>query len=469
MDYDNKTLDDFLKTTPILSSNNKKGLLIKLTFNEFSYILNNSKENNLKVPDIQKDIDEDKVTEICECYDKNPQFFISKSIITIAYINNNNENEYYLLDGQHRSEAIKKLKTNDTHDNVLISFQKLENVHQVYDLFVELNKDSKHNCSTISVLSSLEESMRLIELKREMTSKWSKFCVSSKSSTNHFYPMSEFFDLLHDNGYFNDYLENKLISDDVDEFKKDSVDIAKKEISKDIENIITTINNKHAKFFSKLNYFETADNDKKYFSDETKMIQTHKNMMFSKNNNFINFLVNNDPPYHEYRNKRSSITKTMKKEVWKKLFKNNDSGYCPIFKCKSELKRDIPYGFQCGHIISVSEGGKTIVSNMKPICGSCNNKMSGTNWDEYEEKIKRQYLWDKYEVDECENGKCTRKLTFENFKYDKNKKGKYYLICEKCHDKLNESDSESDSSSEDEKPVKINKKSKINTASITKI
>ena len=39
--------------------------------------------------------------------------------------------------------------------------------------------------------------------------------------------------------------------------------------------------------------------------------------------------------------------------------------------------------FNCGHIIAEANGGKVIVSNLKPICQNCNSSMGTKNMDDF--------------------------------------------------------------------------------------
>ena len=38
-----------------------------------------------------------------------------------------------------------------------------------------------------------------------------------------------------------------------------------------------------------------------------------------------------------------------------------------------------PFNFECGHVVAVANGGKTVLDNLRPICGSCNKSMQTTN------------------------------------------------------------------------------------------
>ena len=43
--------------------------------------------------------------------------------------------------------------------------------------------------------------------------------------------------------------------------------------------------------------------------------------------------------------------------------------------------------FHCGHVIPECKGGKTNLSNLKPICQTCNLSMGTKNMDEFMKKF----------------------------------------------------------------------------------
>ena len=72
---------------------------------------------------------------------------------------------------------------------------------------------------------------------------------------------------------------------------------------------------------------------------------------------------------------RKSIPKTLKNDVWDKYIgKQKGMGSCYCCSKKIDSKN-----FECGHIIAVAKGGKTILQNLRPICGCCNKSMGTEN------------------------------------------------------------------------------------------
>ena len=78
--------------------------------------------------------------------------------------------------------------------------------------------------------------------------------------------------------------------------------------------------------------------------------------------------------------KKKSIPSAIKKLVWNKNI-GEDIGKSKCYCCKST---DISQTyFHCGHVIAESKGGKTIVSNLKPICQNCNSSMGTKDMNDF--------------------------------------------------------------------------------------
>ena len=78
--------------------------------------------------------------------------------------------------------------------------------------------------------------------------------------------------------------------------------------------------------------------------------------------------------------KKDQIPKKVKEEVWNKYI-----GYdIPIHLCLCcKLNRIKMVDFQVGHVISEKDGGTLAISNLRPICASCNHSMGSQNMIEY--------------------------------------------------------------------------------------
>ena len=80
--------------------------------------------------------------------------------------------------------------------------------------------------------------------------------------------------------------------------------------------------------------------------------------------------------------KRKSIPKTLKNKVWDTYIgKANGIGKC--FCCHKEIDSK---NFDCGHIISVNDGGETSLENMRPLCSPCNKSMGTEKMTVFQQK-----------------------------------------------------------------------------------
>ena len=83
--------------------------------------------------------------------------------------------------------------------------------------------------------------------------------------------------------------------------------------------------------------------------------------------------------------KKKAISSTIKKLVWNVNI-GEEIGKTKCVCCKST---DITQmSFNCGHIVAEAKGGKTIVSNLKPICQNCNSSMGTTNMNDFMKTLK---------------------------------------------------------------------------------
>lgn len=77
---------------------------------------------------------------------------------------------------------------------------------------------------------------------------------------------------------------------------------------------------------------------------------------------------------------RKSIPKKIKEMTWNKwIGKEKGTEKCVCCNDKEISQLD----FECGHIISVNDGGHDEVDNLRPICKSCNRSMGTQNMKEF--------------------------------------------------------------------------------------
>lgn len=78
--------------------------------------------------------------------------------------------------------------------------------------------------------------------------------------------------------------------------------------------------------------------------------------------------------------KKKTIPQSLRQQVWNTYISEKDgTGQC--WCCKT--KQITPFDFHCGHVESESEGGKTELDNLRPICATCNLSMGTKNMHEF--------------------------------------------------------------------------------------
>jgi 5-methylcytosine-specific restriction endonuclease McrA len=81
---------------------------------------------------------------------------------------------------------------------------------------------------------------------------------------------------------------------------------------------------------------------------------------------------------------KKKISSTIKKLVWN-IHIGEELGKSKCTCCKST---DITQmSVHCGHSVAESKGGKTIVSNLAPICQNCNSSMGTKNMKDFMETL----------------------------------------------------------------------------------
>jgi hypothetical protein len=79
---------------------------------------------------------------------------------------------------------------------------------------------------------------------------------------------------------------------------------------------------------------------------------------------------------------KHNVNQAMRKLVWLKHIGNKFYAYC--WCCNSTLIN--PFEFECGHVLSRSNGGKDTVSNLRPICRLCNGSMGTKHLVEFQKE-----------------------------------------------------------------------------------
>ena len=87
----------------------------------------------------------------------------------------------------------------------------------------------------------------------------------------------------------------------------------------------------------------------------------------------------------EVKPRKKSIPLTLKRLVWNKYI-GQKFGEAKCLCCKTTDITQL--SFHCGHVVAESCGGELIVTNLRPICQSCNSSMRTKNMNDFMESFK---------------------------------------------------------------------------------
>jgi hypothetical protein len=385
-------MEQLINRDPVLLYGNGKSRIIKTTFSELKQC-----KKSIHIPEIQTDCSEEKIQEIKECYLKNKHFFSSKSLLTIAKVEIVNNIEYCLIDGQHRFHVAMELIEEEINDSLLLSVITVNSEDEMKQLFTEINADSS-KCIYKNLTIFDKENYALLKqvLKLKIPNALEKSNIKSNV-----YSISQFVSML---------IDKNLIERLREKHNKNY----------DIKELYKYLIIKENEYFNDCEYLEQLHNNKPFKQDEKEQI-ANKRIMFLKKNNFVDWLIDENIEPEHFFNLRQVITKKLRFEVWDEYYKKQNQGRCLVIGCKNILEKEKEYNWDCGHIKSHYNKGKTEKDNLKPICVSCNRKMNYKNWDDYEDELKRNIIikefFSKKDKIKCKSGKknCDNKITIETF------------------------------------------------------
>lgn len=378
----------------------------------------------LHLPDIQGDLNQDKVDEMISSYKKNHHFMASKALITITKISIADQVQYGLVDGQHRLEMIKQIYDSDkVPDQILIAIINVESQEELDDLFLEINIDSSkciYKNLTIFDKKSYED------LKKKINDDASLSPLKISRYSSNVYTTTQFVSHLIYNQIIEKLREKNLIENNA-------------------TSILDFLKLKEKEFFNSYKYDSKKLDKLKFLKDEMEQINL-KSCMFMKNNNFLDWIFDDTiEPEHDF-NPRPAIKPKLRKEVWDTQYEKLKSHLCPIIGCENIMNVNDSETWHCGHVISHSNKGVTDITNLKPICPHCNKRMNYRNWEEWEnEEINNIILKENFnncKQTKCKNGECKNKINKKTFKAQIYNNNTVEPWCEKCFNKFNEPEPE---------------------------
>ena len=341
---------------------------------------------DIKKPEIQRIIDNQKVDDIVKAQlefysEKNYFNFNCCSPLNIHFLNDN----YWLIDGQHRFKALEDLFYNHKH-NILV---------YVLFIFVDNRKDLENNYEMINKNTPLPDFSLFPHINENIPKnvaynfkkKYSNEKIWS-SNINHRRPKINYNKLQETLAF----LTLKLKIED----------------TKYLERLITNLNYKLSKqnddfFLNKLDCNENMIETARKYNMFLGLFKNNNNNDDNNNNNNCGyewslFLIdeneNENIDINNYNfNSLSKSDKYIKKKIPKKIkdecwdhYIGKDIGESLCLVCRKESINS--KHFTAGHIISEKKGGKCNVNNIVPICNQCNLSIGTKDMNDY---IKEHY------------------------------------------------------------------------------
>jgi 5-methylcytosine-specific restriction endonuclease McrA len=101
---------------------------------------------------------------------------------------------------------------------------------------------------------------------------------------------------------------------------------------------------------------------------------------------------------------RKRINASLRENVWILYNGRKFDSKCAVSWCNTLIT---VFDFECGHNVAHATGGKTDISNLRPICPKCNKSMGTMSIDEFSEQVERgkkySKLWECFKYDNPRN------------------------------------------------------------------
>lgn len=324
-------------------------------------------KDKFRLPECQRNLDNDQVNKMLayqtQYFKKYNEYFFPTPIV-IGVVDNN----YYVIDGQHRYECITYLHTEVNDFSVPVSLITISDMEELDEMYSRINSNKP-----VPIINDFQEWKNFTKfIEKEFLSNCRDYISTSKRPQAPNINTNTIIEYLNENKIgekvqfdytrfiaeiwkLNTYISRTYETSIVDYFNSNITKYIKKSRDKNPENPF---------FLGIFKKMEWVDFIVKSISEK------------------ISYNEMNLTP----RDLRVKIKKPTRTAVWRKRF-NSMSGKCYV--CDEGISYD---NFDCGHIVSVFNLGCTEVSNMEPICSSCNINMGIQNLQEYKRQLEMELM-----------------------------------------------------------------------------
>ncbi len=302
----------------------------------------------IEIPNIQRIRDDDKVNEIVAYQQlKLKQTGACNFIgcINIYYCAENQQ--LYLVDGQHRFEAIKQISRSISIP-VCVEVVKVSTIQELKENYNMINKNTPLPEFPDTIDKTIPESVANY-YKQRYPDIWSNSMRPRRPNIN-FNHFQEALGVLVDRMEIKTASELQIILDEHNDKLRRVIrtDVSEKQIIKCLESGL---------YFGLYNHV----------SDEYRY-------------DWVREILNIDKAVVQAPKTKRDIPKKIRSDAWKK-YVGTDNGEVPCLCCRTT--KITPFEFHAGHVISEANGGPTTVENIRPICGGCNLSMGTRDMREF--------------------------------------------------------------------------------------
>lgn len=323
---------------------------------------------NINIPSIQRLFHKEKIDEIYN-YQKN-YYLENKCLNYLGVLNLNyyiRENKFFLIDGQHRYESLKKLLEDNINDSVFIEIIKVETLNDIKNNYQIINKNTPLPEFTYDITPDIYKNILILFQNKygkdydDIFSSDIKKCKRPKISRNRFEEALEYIiiklNITNENDLFNkiENLNKKISKWNIDNFPKMSS-------LKNPNKLINTC--RELNFFLGLYPF----NNEEYIFDWV------KTLIYDEIGETVG---------KKKKKRKQTIPKSLKILIWNKYI-GDEIGKHKCLCCNNVFIYQS--NFEAGHIIAEVNGGKTNETNLKPICSVCNKSMGTINMIDFQTK-----------------------------------------------------------------------------------
>lgn len=318
------------------------------------------RKNDIIIPYSQRMSDSSKVKEIIEYqreYKIKHNCYNYLGVINFHFCLS--DKKYYLVDGQHRYLSITKLVSELEDFNVVVEIVEIEKPDDLIENYNLINKNTP--------LPELSENINKLTHKIVFQYFEDKFEEVWKSSTS---PRRPYLNKNHFQEGIS-YLMEKMGIEDHNKIIK----------------LIDDHNKRVSQWdFNRIGNMKVLKNPQKTFN-LCGEIGCYLGL-FPHTSDEFHYRWINDIIRHEtgveikstIKRARKAIPKQLRKEIWNK-YVGEDKGTTNCLVCNREKISQM--GFIVGHVLAESQGGKTTIDNLRPICSGCNLSMATRNMLDY--------------------------------------------------------------------------------------